>query len=122
MAQQVQHRVNWETCRNAQWCSLNRVGLDHETISKGGVYVIWHGGNPRGIVRVGQASVIRERLTVHRSDQAIQKYANLGLFVTWSPVEASKRDGVERHLANVLNPIVGDKFPNVPPISVNLPW
>jgi hypothetical protein len=82
-----------------------------------GVYIIWQGNGP--VVRVGQG-IIRDRFTTHRNDKAITVYSPL--YVTWAPVEALYRDGVERYLANILRPIVGYVFPNVIPTPVSLPW
>lgn len=31
-------------------------------------------------------------------------------------------EGVEKYLANTLNPVVGERFPERTPIEVNLPW
>ncbi len=82
-----------------------------------GVYIIWQANGP--VVRVGQG-IIRDRLAAHKQDKAITAYPNL--HVTWAPVSALYRNGVERHLANTLKPRVGDTFPNVNPIQVLLPW
>ena len=82
-----------------------------------GVYIIWQGNGP--VVRVGQG-VIKDRLFAHRNDRAIT--AHQSLFVTWAPVSSLYRDGVERYLANILRPSVGDAFPNAIPTPVSLPW
>lgn len=82
-----------------------------------GVYVIWQEGGP--VVRVGQG-IIRNRLTAHRNDKTIT--AHLPLRVTWASVGTYYRDGVERYLANILKPVVGDAFPDVTPVPVSLPW
>ena len=52
----------------------------------------------------------------------VQAYAHLGLYVTWTPVEAAKRDGVENFLANQLKSLVAERCFDCKPISVNLPW
>jgi hypothetical protein len=115
-------QITWNKCEGDAWCPLNTVSLSHTHFDGlDGVYVIWHGGqNPR-TVRVGQG-VIRDRLTAHREDREIQAYAGQGLFVTWARVNAGSRDGVEAYLANQLNPLVGERFPDVTPVQVNLPW
>jgi hypothetical protein len=87
-----------------------------------GVYVIWHGGQTPRTVRVGQGNIV-DRITAHRGDQQILAYRSYGgLVVTWAAVPAASLDGVERHLADQLLPLVGDRHPNVVPIPVNLPW
>lgn len=87
-----------------------------------GCYIIWHGGPTPRVVRVGQGDVA-DRLAAHSHDPVITKYAPLGgLYTTWAAVSLSYRDGVERFLADRLNPLVGDRHPAVIPIPVNLPW
>lgn len=114
--------VIWNKCEQGSWCSLNKVDLAHEHFNgMEGVYIIWHGGPTPKVVRVGQG-VIRDRLTAHRQDEEIQAYISLILYVTWASVDARSRDGVEAFLANTLKPLVGERFPDVVPISVNLPW
>lgn len=81
-----------------------------------GVYIIWSGTST---VRVGQG-IIKDRLGEHRNNRAIT--AHPSLLVTWAPVAKLYRDGVERYLADVLKPKVGDAFPDVAPRQVNLPW
>jgi hypothetical protein len=43
------------------------------------------------------------------------------LLVTWADVDWRYRDGVERYLGEVLQPIVGRRFPDVASVEVNLP-
>ena len=114
--------LNWGKCAGDVWCQLNAVNLDHP-IFRGleGVYVIWHGGENAAVVYVGQGA-IRDRLMEHRADTEIQRFASLGLYVTWAVVDAYDRDGVERYLADTWNPKVGKRHPNVNPTPVNAPW
>jgi len=115
-------KVDWIKCSNGNvWCLLNSVDLTDTCFDNLiGVYVIWHGGNPPITVKIGQGD-IRDRFTAHRNDQSIQKYDNLGLFVTWAEVDANSLDGVEKFLGDELQPLVGTRFPNVTAIQVNLP-
>ena len=41
--------------------------------------------------------------------------------VTWASISESERKGVEKHLANTLDPIRGE-HDDILPIPVNLPW
>ena len=86
-----------------------------------GVYVIWHSGTPGRVVRVGQGDVAA-RLYVHQSDPKILAYkANGVLLVTWAEVpKQADRHGIERFLANHYGPLIGDAWPDVTPIPVNL--
>ena len=114
--------VTWNKCDGGSWCSLNKVNLLHEHFDgMGGLYIIWHGGPTPKVVRVGQG-VIRDRLTAHRQDEEIQPYVGLNLYVTWASVDARSHDGVKAFLADELSPLVGERFPNVSPIPINLPW
>lgn len=113
--------VEWGKCQGDAWCKLANVDLTHEHFNNmEGVYIIWHLGDKPATVRVGQG-VIKDRLAAHRNDKAVQAYSAYGLFVTWARVEAAYRDGVEAFVAERLNPIVGDRFPNRRAIEVNLP-
>jgi len=81
-----------------------------------GVYIIWQSNGP--VIRIGQG-IIRNRIAEHRENRAITKYNNL--YVTWAKVPIQYRDGIERYLADTLKPLVGDAFPGVDPIKVNIP-
>lgn len=114
--------LSWYKCEGDVWCPLDSVNLEHELFEDlEGVYVIWHGGDSPETVRVGQGN-IAERLAAHRQDQEVQAYADQTLYVTWASVPPVLQDGVEVFLGSRLNPLVGERFPNVAPISVNLPW
>ncbi|SRR5713226_6742181 len=112
----------WVRCEGDAWCPLNTVNLQNNHFDNlEGVYVIWHGGEHPATVRVGQG-VVRDRLAAHREDRDVQASSHFGLFVTWAQVSSAQRDGVEKFLADSLNPKVGERFPNRAPIAVNLPW
>lgn len=114
------YQVRWITCGNdGRWCALETIDLSKVTAQ--GVYVIWHEGNPGRIVKVGQGE-IADRLCKHRADLEILQYGGIGrLRVTWATVPISHRNGVERFLADRYQPLVGDAYPDVVPIEVNLP-
>ena len=109
-------KLSWEKCGGDVWCRLNH--LDLSTVSGNGVYVIWCDGL---CIYVGQGS-IGKRLEFHQTNPDVQFYANLGtLYVTWAKVSPQKRDGVESFLADELEPLEGERHPDVRPIKVNLP-
>ena len=117
--------LNWGTCgQNRQWCSFEH--LDLQNLEFDGVYVIWHDGSARNtsaeVVRIGQG-VISQRIAAHRNDDTITSYAVRGtLLVTWAAVAGRERRlGIERYLADELDPLVGE-YPDVRPIPVTLPW
>jgi hypothetical protein len=118
--------VTWNVCRGVQqreWCSLYRLELP-SIGDVGGVYVIWKSLplRPPITIRLGQG-IIADRLLAHRVDPAIGRHRENGeLWVTWAELPGWMWDGVERFLADRLNPQVGDAFPAVAPLAVNLPW
>lgn len=115
-------KLSWVMCQGDVWCNLDTVNLNHEHFnSMYGVYIIWHGGSNALTVRVGQG-FIRDRLLEHRKDSQIQAFSDKILYVTWASVPSSERSSVESFLAVSLQPLVGERFPDVPPIEVNLPW
>src|SRR5437867_12060421 len=109
-------QVDWIKCAGGGWCPLLTVDLNDAHFDNfEGVYIIWHGGQNPWTVRVGQG-LIRDRLAAHRQDEQILEYSHLGLFVTWARVSVANRDGVERYLAEVLQPKIGSRFPDALPI------
>jgi len=115
-------QVIWIKCGNGgNWCPLETLDLGSIGDVQG-VYIIWHGGNPSRVVRVGQGD-IKDRLSKHRNDNKVTQYAKYGtLRVTWASVSLKYRDGVERYLAETWKPLIGDAFPDAQPIAVNSPW
>ncbi len=115
-------QILWQKCAGNVWGLLLTVDTAHPHFDNmEGVYIIWHGGQNPQVVRVGQG-VIRDRIITHREDWQVLHYRDQGLFITWAPVRTPFRDGVERYLAEVLSPLVGDRYPSTPVIAVNLPW
>lgn len=109
-------QVVWVNCTDGNWCSFNNVNLANEHFNNMlGVYIIWSNQN---VVRVG-SGIIRDRIADHRQNHEITRYPNLK--VTWARVSEVNMQGVETFLANTYNPLVGERFPDVRPIQVNLP-
>jgi hypothetical protein len=105
------------------WSSPRPLRLEFTALTDPGVgvYVIWHNGPQGRWVRVGQG-VIKDRVACHRTDPTILAYARFGgLWVRWANLQPHWLDGVERYLAETLRPLVGDRFPDVTPVQVNLP-
>jgi hypothetical protein len=114
--------LKWRTCGDdGHWCSLTKLNLS-SVKGAGGVYIIWHTGQPSRVVRVGQGA-IANRLAAHREDPDILAYRKFGeLRVTWAAVPANQRDGVEAYLADKWSPLAGDRYPHALPIAVSSPW
>lgn len=115
-------KLNWIKCTGNVWCNLKNLDLSDDHFNNiEGVYVIWFSGEGPNIVRVGQGN-IRERITEHKNNPEILAYGKKHkLLVSWAEVPLQSHNGVEAFLAAELNPIVGDRFPDVRPIPVNLP-
>lgn len=112
-------QVHWIKCGRGAgvWCdfaNLNLASLDNTDV---GVYIIWRAADGR-VVYVGQGDVAA-RIREHRLDPSIYTFAPLN--VTWASIEPTHRHGVERYLADRLQPLVGVTYPNVLPIYVNTP-
>jgi len=118
----MQLQLNWQKCQGEVWCKLNFVNLVHPHFENlEGVCVVWHGGATPAAVFVGKG-MIREKITQYRADARIQKFAELGLFATWTSVQPQSQAGIEAFLINNLKPIVQDLLPPAEQIQVNLPW
>ncbi len=112
--------LTWIKSTTDVWLPL-KFNLESATKTVG-CYIIWHGGQKPRVGRVGQGK-IPGRIGDHGNDSEVLAYAANGpLMVTWATVPASDLDGVERYLADTLKPLIGDRFPDVAPIPVNLPW
>jgi hypothetical protein len=111
-------KLTWGTCGNDNhWCDFLRLNLDTDYFKNlKGVYVIWNDKDKT--IRVG-SGIIKDRIAAHREDKEITAYKDLK--VTWAEVSANQMEGVEKFLADQLNPKVGERFPDRTPISVNLP-
>lgn len=111
--------VNWIKSTADNWLEFQTFNIG-TCLTKCGVYKIWHAGNPGRYVYVGQGDVAA-RLKAHRNDKRITACATYGtLYVTWAAVQAGQLDGVERYLADRLNPLIGDAHPDCVGIPVNL--
>lgn len=111
--------LTWIKCSNNSWCPFLILDLRAEyfNTSRKGVYIIWQPSTGR-VIRVGQG-VIKDRIAEHRENNKITQYSNLS--VTWAEVSSVYMDGVENYLATQLKPLIGDRFPEVSPIQVNIP-
>ena len=113
--------LNWQLCTGNEWCRLYDVDLDTITLDNlPCIYIIWYWNDQgqRVHVKIGQTDNIKGRLSDHRAEYQ-QDYSNANLLVTWAKVSQNDQNGIENYLGNLLKP--RDRYPNVPPIQVNLP-
>ena len=116
--------ITWEIGAKNQWHNLHTISPS--LIKADGVYVIWEETTRRQtakVLYVGQGN-IGERLSVHQNDGRFKvlPVMNEPINVTWAIVDEYEKGGIERYLANILKPIIGEIHPDAVPIPVNLPW
>ena len=118
-------KLNWTTNYTGTTLPVKLDDLDFSKITADGVYVIYQhatGNIPARAIRVGQG-IVKDRLCTHKDDPTIGAYRIFGpLYVMWAATPAHVKNGAERYLADLYQPLVGDAFPNVVPITVSLPW
>ena len=118
----MQLTLMWNKCEGGDWCRLFGLNLEDDYFDiVNGVYIIWLGGSSETVLRVGQG-FIREQLYRHQWEDDIREADKTEIYVTWTPVDADKRAGIVRFLAEILKPkaVEGDD-PKARPIIVNLP-
>ena len=120
----MQKQVVWiKNTQNNDWFDFLRLNLDSSYfIDKRGVYVIWYASpGTAKVVKLGSGN-ISERLKEHRLNPDIIRYASYGqLKVSWIILGESEFLGVEKYLARVYSPLVGDRYPeDINEIQVNL--
>jgi hypothetical protein len=123
LRQELLRPLDWQRYCDGTWCRLAHLNLsDPHFDAMAGVYVIWYQAVLEPVVvDIGQG-FIEDRLYAHRMDPSLWPYWGFGLRVTWAAVPSHLRDGVERYLADRLHPLIGRRYPDVPPIPVTLPW
>ena len=82
-----------------------------------GVYILWREKAPV-VLYVGQGDVL-ERLQDHDRDHVLNQYGHW--YVYWAAVPGDQLGGIEHYLADILQPVVGQRHSNDPHIPVNLP-
>ena len=117
-------KLNWIRYKDRRWCKLNSVNLcDPHFERRNGIYIVWHGGKEASVLYIGHGN-IREQIKLCRNNSEIQKYEDLGLFVTWATVQEMDQDGIMSHLIDKWSPKIRDdnNIPKASSIQVNSPW
>ncbi len=119
--------LEWMIGADDNWCLFDKLDLNDSYFNNDnlrGVFIIWFGPNEKGdegrVVCVGKG-IIRNQLLAARLDPILCRYTSRHMMVTWAEVDALHKAGVEAYLMGVLNPILGEKHPNVVQTLVNLP-
>jgi hypothetical protein len=114
--------VDWYKCQGNIWCELNKIDADHKYL-KGvdGIMIIWS-GKERSILKVSKGK-ISMLIKQNKTDIAIQAFAHLGVYVTWTDdVPMLKKNNVYSFLVGKLKPKFVDEEATKSPVEVNLPW
>ena len=121
--------LSWRRCGDdSHWCSFLGVNLDVGSLACQGRRLHHLGGRRR---RLSERDCLRRAgkpvadcLARHRDEVAVTRHQRSGrvLRVTWAEVKKEHRGGVEHFLAQVLQPLEGDRWSDDDPIQVNLPW
>ncbi len=111
-------KVSWGTCGGTSiWCGFHTVDLGHPTFNKEGVYIIWERGGR--IFKIGKGQ-LRTKIAEDRKNPLLS--SNSKLCITWAPLEAKDRSGVEKYLVEKLLPQLPSELTNASAVEVNLPW
>ena len=123
----------WMTRRNGEWYGLNDPDLIETAPKHPGVYMIWVEGelipNEDRVIHSGQTKDISKRFSQHQSGPTIIRHARAqhpradGIVVSWARVESSfDRNRIEAGFRGLADPHEENRFPDVEPIEVNLPF
>jgi len=112
--------LHWRKPAGNGWYALDSINTS--AIDTVGLFIIWHDGDPGRVIRVSQGDVGRQ-LQLEQISPQVLKFRIFGeLRVTWAAVPAPLRDGIERYLANLFRPQVGERYPLTLPLAANAPW
>ena len=118
--------VSWAKSPKGNWYSFKWISMKQLGLQRG-IYIIWYpeiDDWPLRVAYVGQG-IVRNRIFHHlcRFSRILDKLERVEhLRLTWTLVpDQTDRDGIERYLAEVLLPEVGETWPEALAIKVNLP-
>jgi len=114
--------LSWVKRSNQSWHKLLELDLPSLDATHG-VYVIWHGGFPSRVVRVGFGD-LGEQLRACCVDVRVMDFQRYGpLFVTWAAAAPAGAAGIRRHLADRLRPLIEDSDdPQVVALTATAPF
>ena len=118
------NQIFWATTSDNQYYKL--FDTNFNSLNYSGVYIILGRSIVKSpvVIKVGQSENLSERLSQHSVDNDINRYktAHGPLYVTWAKLPLTYLDGVEKFLGVHYRPLIGDRFPDVRPIHVNVPF
>jgi len=111
----------WVKRTATSWCRLLDLNLD--LIRTYGVYVIWDGGAPSRVVRVGHGHIASE-FKACLDDPRVTAFLRAGpLYVTWAAADVFAAPRIHRYLEDRMHPLVADPVgENVVPIAARPPF
>jgi hypothetical protein len=117
--------VEWMIGTDNEWCDFDSLNLSDPYFDKiNGLFVIWFGPSDKGeearVVCVGHG-LLRCKLGNLRDDPVSARHASRHMKVTWAEIDAHHAQGAETYLIGALNPIHGERHPNVVQTIVNIP-
>jgi len=118
--------LEWMIGADDNWCQLDALDLSDPYFAKfNGVYIVWYGPNDKGeegrVICVGHG-ILRCKFENMRNDPIIARYSCRHPLVTWAEVAHHQHpEGIEAYLLGVLNPLHGERHPNIVQTIVNLP-
>lgn len=115
-------QLSWSKRSNQSWHKVLEVDFASlEDVH--GVYVLWHGGFPSRVVRVGHGELGKE-LRGCTTDARVMDFQRYGpLFVTWAIAARAGAAGIRQHLAERLRPLIEDSGDSpVAALAANSPF
>lgn len=104
----------------SRWRELSNPPEEPSVVPFDYVYVIARHPDLRA-VRVGQTDELGGRLQEHADNPEIVEAAEGSPVVKWASTVLAPTDGIERYLFDELDPLVGHRAPEVPPVECDLP-
>ena len=119
-------QLDWGDPAGDVWRPLS---TDFSDIGGTGVFIVRQADGPAVIVGQGE---IKDRLSTLQRNRRVLGYDSPGspLLATWGIVQgmiqtrmlySAQLDGIERYLAETLQPLIGKSYPDVAPVPVPLP-
>ena len=119
-------RIDWGIPESGVWRPLSS---DFSDVDGTGIYIVRQTDGPAVVVGQGE---VKDSLSTLRKDPRVLRHDSPGspLLATWAIVAGMKQtkmlysgqlDGIERYLAETLKPLIGKRYPDVPPVPVPLP-
>lgn len=116
-----EYNLMWVKQSATKWCRL--LELDFDLIRTYGVYVIWDGGAPSRVVRVGHGHIGAEFKACVADPRVMACLRDGPLFATWAAADAFAAPRIHQYLEDALRPLIAEPLgANVVAIAARLPF